>query len=89
MPSSTPRESGAHSRGLPIAAQIHLSPFADPAEIICAERMSRAKPFHPLLCFLPFDRFGLVRALRDMDEESIRALQPNFGQQVVRHIFRI
>ncbi len=43
----------------------------------------------PLFYFLPLDGLGLVRALQGMHEESIRTLQPHFGQHVIRHIFRI
>src|SRR5262245_15117858 len=42
-----------------------------------------------LFRFLPLDGLGLVRALRDMYEEPVAALQPHFGQQVIRHILRI
>lgn len=42
-----------------------------------------------LFSFLAFDYLGLVRALQRMHEESVRAFQPDFGQNVIRHVFRI
>ena len=55
-------------------------------------REVRRSRFHDpceLLRFLPFDDFGLVRALHFADQESIRTRLPHLGKHVDRYVFRV